>query len=167
MEELITTLQEENELYKKMIPIAEEKTKAIVANNLEELQKVTDKEQIMIDKMGTLEKKRVDVVNNIAVVLSLNPRTITLDQIVDVLHKQPNEQKMLREIHDKLRMTTSRLKDVNSQNKALVEESLQMLEFNMNVLRSTRMSSGSSNYTQRASQIDAGSGSSSMFDAKQ
>ncbi len=167
MEELISTLTQEEALYQKMIPVSEEKTKAIIANDLEALQSVTDQEQIMVDQVGMLEKKRMEVVKNIGVVLSRNPDTLTLQAIVDVLHNQPKEQRLLREIHDKLKATTSRLKDINGQNKSLIEESLEMIEFNMNVLRSTRMSSGSSNYTKNASQMDATGMESGMFDAKQ
>ena len=165
MEELISTLTKEEALYNELIPVAEEKTKAIVANDLDALQAVTDKEQLMIDQVGALEKKRIEVVKNIGIVLNRNPETLNLQSIVDILHNQPQEQKSLREIHDKL--TTGSLKDINSQNKLLIEESLELIEFNMNVLRSTRMSSGSSNYTRNASQIDAAGAGSGMFDAKQ
>ena len=121
----------------------------------------------MVDRVGVLEKKRLETVQNIGIVLNRNPDTLTLSAIVDMLKKQPEEQKKLREIHDKLRATTGRLKDINSQNKSLIGEALEMIEFNMNVLRSTRMSSGSSNYTRNASQTDTPEAGPGMFDAKQ
>ncbi len=167
MEELISTLTEEEELYRELIPVSEEKTKAIVANDLDELQAITEREQVMVDRVGVLEKKRLETVQNIGIVLNRNPDTLTLSAIVDMLKKQPEEQKKLREIHDKLRATTGRLKDINSQNKSLIGEALEMIEFNMNVLRSTRMSSGSSNYTRNASQTDTPEAGPGMFDAKQ
>ena len=167
IEELISTLTEEEALYQEMIPVSEEKTRVIVANDLEALQTVTEKEQVMVDKVGALEKKRMETVKNIGIVLSRNPETLTLHSIVEMLHNQPEEQQKLRAIHDKLRVTTGRLKDINSQNKLLIEESLEMIEFNMNVLRSTRMSSGSSNYTRNASQTSSAAAEPGMFDAKQ
>ena len=41
MEELISTLSQEKDIYLALLPIAEEKTKAIVANDLEQLQEIT------------------------------------------------------------------------------------------------------------------------------
>ena len=110
---------------------------------------------------------RMETVKNIGIVLNRNPETLTLHSIVEMLHNQPEEQQKLRAIHDKLRVTTGRLKDINSQNKLLIEESLEMIEFNMNVLRSTRMSSGSSNYSSDASEVAGMAPQHGMFDAKQ
>ena len=42
-----------------------------------------------------------------------------------------------------------------------------MVEFNMNVIRSTRMSSGSSNYSSNAAQVDVPDIEAGTFDAKQ
>lgn len=57
--------------------------------------------------------------------------------------------------------------ELNLQNKQLLTEALEMVEFNMNVIRSTRMSSGSSNYSSNAAQVDIGDYGAGMFDAKQ
>ena len=63
-----------------------------------------------------------------------------------------------------------RLVDVNTKNKNLIENSLEMIEFNMNFIQSTRMSPGNNNYDKNASAagsgVDAGFGTGS-FDAKQ
>ena len=59
------------------------------------------------------------------------------------------------------------LQEINTQNKELLKESMDMLEFNMNVIRSTRMSSGSSNYSSDASEIAGMAPQHGMFDAKQ
>ena len=59
---------------------------------------------------------------------------------------------------------------INSANKNLIENSLEMIEFNMNFIQSTRMSPGNNNYDKNASAagggVDAGFGTGS-FDAKQ
>ena len=59
------------------------------------------------------------------------------------------------------------LKEINEQNEQLLKEAMNMVEFNMNVIRSTRMSSGSSNYTRNASQTSSAAAEPGMFDAKQ
>ena len=87
---------------------------------------------------------------DIATVLGRNQGTITLEQIASVLKNQPADQKKLQEVHDRLRRTVSRLQELNNQNKQLLKEAIDMVEYNMNVIRSTRMSSGSSNYSSDA-----------------
>ncbi len=167
IEDLIGTLDREEKLYANLIPIQEEKIRAIVANDLEALGRLSTKEQEVVDEVTNLENKRMQVTNDIATVLGKVPGTMNLEQIVQVLGKQPDEQKQLQVLHDRLRRTIARLQDLNAQNKELLTQALEMVEYNMNVIRSTRMSSGSSNYSSSAAQVDMPDYGAGMFDAKQ
>ena len=167
MEELIETLDAEEQLYSQLIPIEEEKTRAIIANDLQALQEIADRERELVDQTSALEGKREQVASDIATVLGKNPKSITLEQIVAVLKNQPKDQKKLQNVHDRLRKTVGRLQQINDQNKALLKEAMEMVEFNMNVIRSTRMSSGSSNYSSNASEVAGMAPQHGMFDAKQ
>ena len=167
MEELMATLTEEEKLYAELIPIEEEKTRAIVESNLQKMQDITDKERAMVDRTTALEAKREEIAVNIATVLGKNPKTITLEEIEDSLKKQPEDRKNLQTIHDKLKKTVHRLRDVNEQNKELLRESMDMVEFNMNVMRSAQMTSGSSNYGSDASEVNGMAPTHPRFDATQ
>lgn len=167
MEELINTLNAEEILYGKLIPIEEEKTQAIIRNDLQSLQDITVREHDLVDKTSALEKKREQIATDIATVLSKDPKTITLEQIIDVLKNQPDDRKKLQDVHDRLKKTVARLQQVNEQNKDLLQEAMSMVEYNMNVIRSTRMSSGSSNYSSDASEVAGMAPQHGMFDAKQ
>ena len=166
MEELISTLSQEKDLYLALLPIAEEKTKAIVANNLEDLQKITDKEQETVDRVATLERKRAEVINNMGIVLGRKPEELTLTELIKVAEKQPKAQADLRELKDALGKSVRRLADLNERNRALIQQSLEMIEFNMNLLQSTRMVQGN-NYTRNAGETELGVTQTGMFDAKQ
>ena len=163
MEELIQTLDAEEKCYSQLIPIEEEKTRAIIANDLEALQDITVREHDLVDETSALERVAIDI----ATVLGRDPKTITLEQIASVLKNQPADQKKLQEVHDRLRRTVSRLQELNNQNKQLLKEAIDMVEYNMNVIRSTRMSSGSSNYSSDASEVAGMAPQHGMFDAKQ
>lgn len=167
MEELMETLIAEERLYAELIPVEEAKTRAIVGNDLDEMQSITDKEREMVDRTTALEAKREEVAVNIATVLGKNPKTITLEEIEDSLKKQPEDRKKLQAIHDKLRGTVHRLRDVNEQNKELLQESMDMVEFNMNVMRSAQMTSGSSNYGSNAAEVNGMAPQHPRFDATQ
>ncbi|MCH5252753.1 MAG: flagellar protein FlgN [Lachnospiraceae bacterium] len=167
MEELIDTLDKEEQLYGELIPVEEEKTRAIIANDLKSLEEITIREHELVDKTTALENKREQVATDIATVLGKDPKVITLEQIAQALKNQPKDQEKLQEVHDRLRKTVTRLQQINNQNKELLEETMEMVEFNMNVIRSTRMSSGSSNYSSDASEVAGMAPKHSSFDAKQ
>lgn len=166
IEELIATLNQENEIYEGLIPINEKKTKVIINNDLEALQEITKTEQEMVQEISALETKRQEVIINIGTVINRNPGTLTLKNLIQLLEKQPKEQKQLSIIHDKLQKTVHRLTEINHQNQSLIEQSLEMIEFNMNFIQSTRMSPGN-NYNKDASGIEMQVEQTRRFDAKQ
>ena len=167
MEELIDTLDKEDRLYADLIPIQEEKIRAIIANDLDSLSRLQGQEQVLVDQVGNLENKRLHVTEDIATVLGIKPEEMNLEKLVNKLNNQPKEKETLEKLHDRLKQTMGRLQELNLQNKKLLTEALEMVEFNMNVIRSTRMSSGSSNYSSNAAQVDIGDYDAGMFDAKQ
>lgn len=166
IQELISILKEEQQIYDELIPIASEKTKVIIKNNLESLQKITEQEQEYVDKVTVLEKKRSEVIVNIGIILNRNAADINLRDIIKVLDNSPEEKKELSQIHDNLKRTVQRLVDINIQNKSLIEQSLDMIEFDMNLIQSTRMSPGN-NYSKGAVTVDAPALQAGTFDTKQ
>lgn len=166
MEELITTLSKEEELYRELLPIQERKTQVIIENNIEQLQKITGEEQETIDKVTALERKREEIIKDIGTVLNKNPKTLTLTNLIQIMAKQPEDREKLQELHDRLEESVKKLVKVNERNQMLIKQSLEMIEFNMNLLQSTRIVPGS-NYTKNASEWEPGAFQTGMFDAKQ
>lgn len=167
MEELVMTLKQEQELYLELLPIAEKKTQIIIKNDLESLQDITEQEQRAVEKVNALEKKREEVITNIGIVISKDPSTLKIRTLIKLLETQPKEQKELSQIHENLKKTVNRLMEINSHNKSLIEQSLEMIEFNMNFIQSTRMSPGTNNYNKSAAAATNSVSQTGMFDAKQ
>lgn len=167
IQELIQVLQLEEELYRNLIPVATKKTRVIIDNDLASLQQITGQEQLVVEKINVLERKREEVIVNIGTVINRNPSTLTMKVIISLLGKQPEEQKQLSYIHDSLRATINSLIEINNRNKSLIQQSLEMIEFNMNLVQSTRMSPGSNSYTRGAAQFEMSAAQTGMFDAKQ
>ncbi len=167
MEELITVLKRERDIYKSLIPVSERKTAVLIREDLKELQKVTDEEQKLLDEAYAADKKREKIIADIGVVLNRDPAELDLTTLAKLMTRQPEEKKRLSELHDSLKLVMNDLVTVNNRNKELIENSLEMIEFNMNFIQSTRMSPGSNNYNRNASNsygVDMGPGA---FDAKQ
>ena len=167
IDELVNTILKENDIYKELIPIADEKTRVIIKNDLDALQKITEQEQLTIEKINALEKKREEVIVNIGTVLSRNPKELNMKTLIKLLGKQPEEQKRLSRIHDELSETLRRLVVINDRNKELIKQSLEMIEFNMNLIQSTRMAPGVNTYTRSAGESSIRQAGTGMFDAKQ
>lgn len=166
MEELIATLQDELAAYQEMLPVAKEKTHAIISNDLQKLQMITDSEQETVGKISSLEQKRAGVISNIAVVLNKKPSELTLPVLIELLGRQPKEQKQLAELHKSMQELLRQLVEVNGHNKNLIEQSLEMISYNMNLIQSARIVPGN-NYTKNAGQWDMTASQTGMFDAKQ
>ncbi len=167
IDELVNTMSQENDIYRELIPIAEEKTRVIIKNDLDALQKITEQEQLTIEKITALEKKREEVVINIGTVLSRDPKELNMKALIKIMGKQPEEQKALSRIHDELDANLRRLVTINDRNKELINQSLEMIEFNMNLIQSTRMAPGVNNYTRSAGESSIRQAGTGMFDAKQ
>ena len=84
-EELIRVLQEEQDIYQQLTPIAEEKTKVIIKNDLQSLQEITEREQQAVEKLNALERRREDIIVNMGTVLNRDPRTLKLKNMVKIL----------------------------------------------------------------------------------
>lgn len=164
IEDLTSTLNEEDKIYKKLIPIEEEKTQIIIENNLQALSEVTKKEQEFIAMINQLEKKREEIVKNIGVVLNRDSSNLTISAIIEMLEGQ-DEQVNLASVYDKLSNTLTNMVSINNRNKILIEQSLDMIEFNMNFYQSVQ-NINNNNYDKGAHSSD-GAEESGMFDARQ
>ncbi len=167
IEELITVLKEETKIYEELVPIAEEKSLIIIDNDLQKLQTLTEREQTLVDTIAALEHKRMGVITNIGYIVGKPAAQIRVKDIIHFLSKQPKEQKEISVLHDRLKHSIQRLMEINNRNKSLIQQSLEMIEFNMNFIQSTRMSPGNNNYNKGAMNQESLSSQARTFDAKQ
>lgn len=168
MENLIDVLGKENSEYEGLLELSQKKTPIIISGNLEELQKITDDEQEMVSRIANLEKKRVEVTADIANVLNKDVKTLKLTDLIAMLSARPMEQKTLIEIHDKLQASVRGLQRVNEQNRELLNNALEMVEFEMNLLQAMKAAPETANYNRGAYNTGNTMGITSKgFDAKQ
>lgn len=165
IEELINTLDKENTEYTELIKLSKEKTSVIIKGDVAKLNEMTALEQVHTDKIVALERKRTDIVNDIATVLNKDVDTLTVKHIVDLLKGQDKEQEMLSDVHDKLKLTLNDMVVINDINKQLIQESLELVDFNINYINGLNQMPETANYTRGA--YNSGSGVvNSRFDAK-
>lgn len=147
IENLIQTLEQENTEYQELLQLSMEKTKIIVQGKPDELSKIVYREQAVVDRITKLEKARTETTKDIALVLNKAPDTLTLGTLAELLAGQKKESRALKDIHDRLSATLSRMVQVNDSNKALLEESVEMIQFEMNLLQSLKYAPATANYS--------------------
>lgn len=167
IDELAAVLDAENSEYITLIELSTEKTGYIINSDIDNLQKVVAKEQDVVDRVNVLEKKRESITNEICGILKIEPSRLTVKVLIGLLHKQKQEHDLLAEVHGKLRRTIDRMVSINEQNMALMRESLEMLEFEMNLIKGLRMAPETNNYTRGAYSAGGTDFGAGAFDAKQ
>lgn len=147
IEILIHTLEQENTEYEALLQLSMEKTGIIVKGSPEELSDVVYREQRVVDRITRLEKVRTDTTADIGVVLNKDPKSLTLPILAGLLAGQKKEAEALRDIHDRLSKTMARMVQVNDSNKTLLEETVEMIQFEMNLVQSMKQAPATANYS--------------------
>lgn len=172
IENLITGLNEEYAVYEKLLEVSMEKTSSIVANDLDRLKATTDKEQLLVDTITSLENSRRNIMANIANVLGRKSTDLKVIDIVGFLEGQPEFHDPLLEINEKLAKLVRKLKEVNSHNQNLIKESLSMIEYNINLLQNLNRAPETAEYSKEMFKSAGGyqgaaAPSTGKFDTKQ
>ncbi len=166
IDNLITTLNTENDEYAALFDLSMEKTGIIVKGDVDALNNIVEREQEVIERIIVLEKKREECTKDIATVLNKDYRRLTLPLLIEYLKGQEREARLLSEVHGRLKSTMSQMVQINEQNKVLLQESLDMVEFEMNILRGMKQAPSTANYS-GSEYADNNYGAMGSFDAKQ
>ena len=168
MENLLEVLQQESTEYEGLLELSQKKTPLIVGGDLDNLQKITDDEQIVVSRLHNLEKKRAEVTADIANVLNRDVENLKLTNLIEMMAARPAEQAKLAEVHDRLQSAVHNLQRANEQNRELLTNALEMVEFEMNLVQAMRAAPETANYTRNAYNSGDTMGIvSGGFDAKQ
>lgn len=131
IEELKQVLTEELEIYKTIHEYALKKTDIITSGKINELDKLTQIEQTLIIKIGKLEDKREEVIEKIGKKLNLK-KDVNLSAIMPYIDKK--DEKEINAIRDEFVNLLNKLKDRNQINSVLIKDSLEYINFNINLL---------------------------------
>lgn len=168
MEVLIDVLDKESQEYERLLDLSMRKTPVIVSENLEELTRITDEEQIIVSRINHLDNQRTEAINDIANVLNKDVNKLKIVDLIKMLAARPEEQEKLATVFDRLKQNVRGVKRANEQNRELLQEALELVQFNMNVLQAVNKAPETANYNKGAYNTGAVIGSShKAFDAKQ
>jgi flagellar biosynthesis/type III secretory pathway chaperone len=143
MEELLNILQKELNIYEQLLKISKSKTDIIKEGRTSELDTFVKQEEIFIADIIEFEKKRLNLVKNICKGLGLNRETISISE----LSQHVAQKEELLEFKEKITKTLKDLKKSNDLNSKLVKNSLEYINFAVNL--ATGASESSLTYEQK------------------
>lgn len=167
IENLISVLEQEGAQYEALLGLSMQKTPIIVAGDLPALQKITDEEQTVVNRINHLERERSEVMKDIANVMNKDVKTLKLVNLIQMLESRPAESRKLAEVHDRLKSVVGSMQQINEQNRDLIAHSLEMVEFDMNLIHAMKAAPETANYNRGAYNAgDVIGNARSDFDAK-
>ncbi len=148
------------------VSASQEKRQIIIDGDIPALEEITSREQEITGNLINLENKRREVVKDMSIVLSKEPEELTVTNMIAFLNKQPDEQRKLEDLRERLKSTLHEMADINGQNEVLLKQAMEMAEFDLTLFRSMRQAPTTANYDRQANNTGDLLGSSG-FDAKQ
>lgn len=167
IENLITSLEEESNLYDALIKESMEKTPVIVANDINRLSEANTREQKIVDDITAVAHKREMAMKEIATVLGKDANTITVSEIIQTMEKQPEFQHPLIVVKDRMVKQVEELRQINIHNQELLQTSLEMTEYSINLIQSMNQAPETANYSGTGYSGSTLGTSRSSFDTKQ
>lgn len=146
MDNLLSVLEQENVEYQRLTELSRQKRQIIIDADIPGLEEITGKEQDVTSTILNLENKRREVINDMAIVLSKDPKDLTITNMIAFLNKQPEEQQRLKNVQERLRSTLDGMVKINQQNEMLLQQALEMIDFDLTLFKSMRQAPATANY---------------------
>ena len=133
---LIDTLRGQVELYQQISALSVRKKDYIIKNDIESLRKIVGEENAIVPKVMRGDKERERIMKDICMVLNKPQEDMTLSYLVTLMENQP-EHAELAEVVEKTKAAVYELNDINDDNKTLIENALEYIDYNINLIHST------------------------------
>lgn len=129
---IIEVINKEAALYKEILEISKNKKDIIVNGKVAELESITKLEQSMVLKLSRLEDEREELASKLAAELGISDDKITLKALSSKLPK--NQASEMENCCKNLSAVLNELKEINSLNSKLIKNSLDYIDFSINIL---------------------------------
>lgn len=165
IEELIQVLEDETGCYEALVAMADNKKDVIISGDVPSLQDMVKHEQDLAGRILRSEKKRQELISDIALVTNQDERTLTVMRLVELLKGQEFIADKLQQAAMNLMDVVEEMKAANDLNQKLIEQSLEFVDFTMNAIQSAKSPVNQNNYNQHSKGYD--NQQRGFFDAKQ
>ncbi len=129
---LTKALEYEEMLIGSLLAVSREKAGLLIRNRPLDLPALTQKEQQLVDQMQQLEKVRAQLNQKAAESLGMSEENPTMTALCDRMGDVEGEP--IRQIRDRMRKTMEELKRQNALNAELLKQSMDFVNFNLQLL---------------------------------
>lgn len=145
-EELISTMAEEKQGYDDLYDLARTERQAVIDRDLPKLSSVTEQAQAKSDDLKSLQNRRLRILKDMSEVLGHDENVLTVSEIIEALSGQEKEKEALIEARDALVKSATKMQFLNQENKVLLEQAMEMIDFDLQLYKSTRQAPETANY---------------------
>ncbi|WP_312518652.1 flagellar protein FlgN [Anaerospora sp.] len=133
---LIALLAELSELCKGLLALSKQKREFLIAGEAQKLEAVTRQEEVLILRIGKLETQREKALQEIAAAHNLTTQGLTISQLSQMADEKIAEQ--IKEFQQVFSSITNELVPLNQLNTQLIQQSLNFVNYNINLLAQTQ-----------------------------
>ena len=166
VEELVTVLEEEEKIYQLFYEYGVEKTDVLIRADIPNLERLTALEQEASDRLLSLTNKQMSILKDISTVLGKTDEQLTVTRIAELMATQPEVRDKIITARDRLMDTAAKVQTLNQQNEVLIQQAIELAEFDITLFKSMPQAPETANYDKNAYNTGTLLGSSG-FDAKQ
>jgi len=134
--ELVNIINKQLDIYNYLIGLSDEKREAIISNDVNDLKKLTELENKLIEQNLTQEKSRLSLIEDIALVLNHDPFDLTISKLLTLIEGTEGYDDLLI-VSKEMRKSIELLKEANDKNRILIDNSLEFIDYSINAIRST------------------------------
>lgn len=131
-DELIILLNQTLEIYQALLKLSRQKRDILAAAKPQELDLLTKQEEVLIIEAGKLEPLRMTLTSELAAMLGLAPGETALSVLTERADNETAEK--LKLIGEKFAKVTGELAELNELNTKLIQQSLDFINFSINLL---------------------------------
>ncbi len=166
IEELIEVLEDTTGCYENLLQMANNKTDVIIKGDVPSLQTLTDEEQSVAGRLLRLEKKRIELIEDICLVTNKSSNDMTVSTLIELIPSDKPENEKLHKVSLRMMEIVQEVKKVNDINQQLLQESLDFVNFTMNAIQSASSKTSGNGYEKKGQHYE-GQTDNNFFDAKQ
>jgi flagellar biosynthesis/type III secretory pathway chaperone len=166
MDDLTQVLENETDSYKELVRLSEDLREALIGSDVPSVERLTAAQEDVSNDIQSMESRRGRIMRDMATVLNKKPEELTLGVLEETLANQPQAREELTTVRTELKMAMEELRRINHTNQTLLRQSMDLLEFDLNLFRSMRQAPETANYNKAAMNTGDLLGSRG-FDAKQ
>lgn len=150
VEDLIEVLEQQEKVYSRLVELGISKREILIINDVPALEKITTQEQLIADELLALSNRQVQSLKDIANVLGYTQEKMTVSKLIELLNSQPVVSDRLKVAKEQLLATAAKFREINVQNEALINQAMELTQFDITLFKSMRQAPETANYNRSA-----------------